>query len=392
MKIALAIEKFNRFGGGAESYAVQLAARLIAEGFETHLIGHEWSGEPNGAIFHPISRLPRIAPPFFRLLHFAFAHKRIVEAHDFDVILGFGATIVMNVYQSHGGVHAYSAERKLKAVANPVLRALKRASLMISPKHHARAWIESAAFRIRPRPTIIAISDMLKRDFAEYYGLPTSDIHLVYNGIDRSRFDPRRNPALKAQWGFKPNEVVFLFMSYDFRKKGAETLIRAAGRLRERVGHDGFGVVLVGREAPPALARLVEKLGLSKAVRFPGPTRSPELMYGAADVFALPTFYDACSLVVFEAMSCGLPVITTECNGAAGVLTHGKNGFVVQDPTDVDELAGCMERCLDKGFLAAASENALLTSARYTVEANHDRMIALFRDSSRSGEAKRSIP
>ena len=62
---------------------------------------------------------------------------------------------------------------------------------------------------------------------------------------------------------------------------------------------------------PPssALATQVQHSGLAGKVVFPGPTREPESFYQACDVFILPTFYDACSLVVFEAMAAGLPAI-----------------------------------------------------------------------------------
>jgi glycosyltransferase involved in cell wall biosynthesis len=51
--------------------------------------------------------------------------------------------------------------------------------------------------------------------------------------------------------------------------------------------------------------------------------------YGRASVFVLPTLEDGCSCVCGEAMACGLPVITTVNNGAADLIAHGEDGFVV---------------------------------------------------------------
>jgi ADP-heptose:LPS heptosyltransferase len=45
-KIAFAMEKFSRYKGGAESYAVSLATFLIENGWEVHLFGESWDGEP----------------------------------------------------------------------------------------------------------------------------------------------------------------------------------------------------------------------------------------------------------------------------------------------------------------------------------------------------------
>ncbi len=386
MKIALALENFGRFAGGAESYAVELARTLVSEGWEVHLYGHSWDGEPAQAVFHPIPRLPRWVPPSIRILDFAFRHSRMVSQERFDVILGFGNTLVMNVYQSHGGVHYLSSMRKLQAVRNPILRFFKRLALCATPKYYARAWIESAPFRMSQRPVIIAIADMVRQDMADYFHVDKESIRLVYNGIDQARFgrtDLNRGAEVRHGLGFGHEDVLFLFMAYDFRKKGVRYLVEAAGRLREKIGSTGWGVVVVGRPPSPAVSRLVESLDLGGKVVFPGSTKEPEALYRACDVFILPTFYDTCSLVVFEAMAAGLPAITTQFNGAAGIITEGVDGAVLKDPRDIDEMASAMQRFLDTRLLQRASDAARQTASHYTLENNHRAMLEILRDAAR---------
>ncbi len=380
MKIAMALENFSRYGGGAESYAVGLAQTLVSAGWEVHLYGHSWDGQPAEAIFHSIPKLPRWVPPSLRILAFAVRHRRMIAGEEFDVVLGFGNTLAMNAYQSHGGVHFISSIRKLQAIRNPFARWLKFAAMFAAPKYHARAWIESAPFRLSKRPVIIAISDMVRNDMADYFHMNRQDIRLVYNGIDPSRVGEVKaelRQELRKSLGFD-NEVLFLFMSYDFRKKGLRYLVEAAGRLRDRVGAGRFGVVAVGAQPSPLLQRLVSKFQLTDIVVFPGATREPEAFYRACDVFVLPTFYDACSLVVFEAMAAGLPAITSEFNGAAGIIHRGIDGIVLHDPRNIDEMADSMERFLQPELLKSASEAARQTASAYTAEANHRQMLAIF--------------
>ncbi len=302
------------------------------------------TANPTGAEFHPIRRLPGWVPPSIRLLDFALQHRRMTARENFDVILGFGNTVAMNVYQSHGGVHYISNMRKLQAVSNPLLRFLKKLILFATPKYHVRAWIESAAFRMKQRPVIIAISEMVRQDMARHFGIDSGEIRLVYNGIDCAKFAAResgKGERLRQEWGFD-KETLFLFMAYDFRKKGVRYLVEAADKLRQKVGQGMFGVVIVG--APPSLQlrNKVRQLDLSNTVIFQGPTTEPEAFYQACDVFILPTFYDACSLVVFEAMAAGLPAITSIFNGAAGIITEGRDGAVLKDPRDTDEMSDAM--------------------------------------------------
>ncbi len=128
MKIALALEKFSKHSGGAESYAVDLAQALVANGWEVHLFGYEWDGNPPSALFHQLKRPPFYMTASMKLLHFAFQHRSMVKNGTYDVIVGFGSTIFMNVYQSHGGAHKLSSRRKLYAIRNPALRFFKKNS------------------------------------------------------------------------------------------------------------------------------------------------------------------------------------------------------------------------------------------------------------------------
>jgi UDP-glucose:(heptosyl)LPS alpha-1,3-glucosyltransferase len=382
MKIAMAMERFSRHAGGAESYAVELARTLVSEGWEVHFFGHSWDGEPKQAIFHSIPRLPSWVPPSVQIMTFALRHRTMMKRQHFDVVLGFGNTLEMNVYQSHGGVHFLSSMRKLRAVRNPLLRFFKMLALFAAPKYHARAWIESAPFRKKNRPVIIAISDMIRNDMSQYFHIDKEKIRLVYNGIDVRRFGVAasgRGYALRKNLGFD-DEVLFLFMAYDFRKKGVRCLIEAVGNLKEKIGEGRFGVVVVGGPPSSSLNRLVRKLDLSKSVVFHGPTKEPELFYQACDVFLLPTFYDACSLVVFEAMAAGLPAITTMFNGAAGIITPGVDGTVLKDPRNVKEMASAMEFFLERDVLKSASEAARRTALKHTLETNHREIIDIIEE------------
>jgi UDP-glucose:(heptosyl)LPS alpha-1,3-glucosyltransferase len=386
MRIAFALEKFSAGAGGAESYAVQLAVTLVNEGWDVHLYGHEWDGVPRGATFHRIPRPPRFMPASLRLLWFALLHRRMARRTRYDVMVGFGATVLMNVYQSHGGVHVLTTQRKLAAVRNPLLRLFRNLSTRVLPKHAVRRWVESAPFRMSPRPLIVAISDLVANDMESYFHVPRSEMRLVYNGIDLRRFAPAAGAVSRERresMGLG-DETIFLFMSYDLRKTGARTLVEAAGILRDRIGAHRFMALFVGGPPYGALSRLVTNLRLENVVKFLGPTNRPEEMYTVCDAFVLPTFYDACSLVIFEAMASGLPCITSAWNGAAGIIKDGEDGIIIDDPSNPGELASAMERLMDPHTRALISTAALKKVSRYGLETNHKKMISVFEEAARS--------
>ena len=172
-------------------------------------------------------------------------------------------------------------------------------------------------------------------------------------------------------------------MAYDFRKKGVSYLVEAAGKLRQDLYHGGsFWGCHSWRSTFPSHSTHGQAAQAFRHGDFSGPTTEPEEVYHACDVFILPTFYDACSLVVLEAlpMAAGLPAITTVFNGAAGIITEGRDGLILKDPRNTDEMSAAMQRFLDRNILQDASAAANLTASNYTIERNHHQMINVFRN------------
>ena len=123
--------------------------------------------------------------------------------------------------------------------------------------------------------------------------------------------------------------------------------------------------------------------GRGRPVSRPGGRHVP--YYAAADVYVHPTIYDTCSLVVLEAAACGLPVVTTRCNGAAELFHDGDDILLVADPADDETFAAAVE-----GLLDPAAHRAIGDAARRTATANtFDRNVGQHPGAVRGGRPKR---
>jgi UDP-glucose:(heptosyl)LPS alpha-1,3-glucosyltransferase len=110
----------------------------------------------------------------------------------------------------------------------------------------------------------------------------------------------------------------------NYRLKGLTPLLNAfALTTREKPGR----LVVVGHPKVARYERHAHKLGIADRVIFLGHRADPKDCYFAADYLVHPTFYDPCSLVVLEALACGLPVITTQYNGVSELLTPPAEGL-----------------------------------------------------------------
>ena len=157
---------------------------------------------------------------------------------------------------------------------------------------------------------------------------------------------PRQSVAIRRQ-----NNLTFLYMSRIIPYKGLDLLIRAFSMLRKQRGDTSL---LIGGGGPfrQYCEELVSSCNIPD-ISFLGSIdpNSVVNLYDSSDVFILPSYrrdnsYESWGLVVNEAMSMGLPIITTTAVGAAyDLVKDGHNGFVVRD-NNVDELYEAMAKML----------------------------------------------
>lgn len=387
MRFATAILAFSEKKGGAERYLVDLCRRMAAEGHEVHVYAGEWDREIPGVRCHRVKTLP--FPKSLRLLSFAIRASKAMERGQYDATLGVGTILKAGVIQPHGGVHWAWFWRSLKAYKNPSLRILKLLGRVFSLKQWTAGWIEGRPYKRGDFSRIVAISDMVKRDLIRWYGIPEEKIAVVYNGVDLDRFHPRNRryrEEIRERHGIG-RERVILFVSNNFRMKGLRFLMMALARMK-RDGTSPVKLLILGRDREAPYVRLAKRFGLSGEVIFAGSTDEPEKYYGAADLLVHPTFYDACSLTVLEAMASGLPVITTVYNGAGGALTTGQEGAVLPDPGDVRVLAEKVSEILEPAAAARASMAARRASEAHSIGNNWREMLKIFQDHGREGASK----
>jgi UDP-glucose:(heptosyl)LPS alpha-1,3-glucosyltransferase len=378
MRFATAIHNFSRSKGGAERYLVDLCSRMAKEGHEVHVYAEQWEERIQGIHLHRVKTIP--FPKSLRLLSFSIRATGEMKRGDYNVTLGIGNTLEADVLQPHGGVHWAWFWRSLQVYKNPILWMMKFLGRVLSPKQWVSGWIENGPYKRKGFYKIVAISDMVKQDIIHWYGVSNDQIEVIYNGIDIERFHPQNRQyreAIRSRHGIT-DQFIILFVSNNFRMKGLEFLIKALARIKGE-DHSPFKLLVLGKDWKEPYLRLAKKLGLSKEVIFAGSTDEPEKYYGASDLLVHPTFYDACSLTVLEALASGLPVITTSSNGASGIITHGEDGWIISDPADGNDLREALRYFFNRDFRKEASEKARQKAEMHSAENNFQRMMATFK-------------
>ena len=388
MNIAFCYDSVLPSRGGCETYIASLARRLAVDGHEIHVYARRWdaSALPAGTHYHPIV-LPS-CPRFLRPWFFAAACRRELAAGGRQVTVGFDKLPGLDVFYPQGGLGAATADHNLLKYRSPLLRRVLRVCKVFDPAHLSFLALERRQYLGRPRPLIVAISEMVRGHFHRYLGLDAGDLRLVRLATDPERFEardrPRRRVEWRDKWGATPNDVVALFAGMNYRLKGLEPLLHAVGRVwRDRP----FLLLVVGSPKTAEWERLARRLGVADRVRFGGYCSDMRNAYFAADFFVHPTFYDPCSNVVLEAMACGLPVVTSRYNGACELLHPPQEGYVIDDPHDHERLAACLTQLLDPARRTACAQAARRTAAQWTFEHHYRQMLAVFAEAAARKQA-----
>ncbi len=181
---------------------------------------------------------------------------------------------------------------------------------------------------------LVALSEGSAADLRRFY--PGARVVVAPRGIDLDRFSPDAADGrrFRAELGVPPDALVALFVDQQHRPlKGLDVAIRAFAAVTRSGGPDLLWVVGAGHERHADLAR---ELGVGDRVHFLGYTAEVERCYRAADMFVLPTVYEAFCRAAHEAAACGLPVVATPVNGIRELVGDDEAGVLARrDPADV---------------------------------------------------------
>lgn len=374
MRIGLVIDHFDPRRGGAQQWTFQHAERLLARGHEVHVVANEVSEAALqlGVVAHPLG-------PIRSHLARAEAAEQALRQLRLDIIHDIGVGWHNDLLQSEDGSRMAQWEQMLLLLPRE-LRPLKRGLIRLLPRYRDFRRLMDRQFA-DPSRLVVAISKMCARDYQRYHGVSPERIRLVYHGTDTERFSPEQRDChfepIRRQLGIGTEEVVFLFVGHDHRRKGLASAIRAVSRLADQ--GEAVRLVVVGGNRR---SRRYQWLSGPRhpAITLVGPVDDPVPYYAAADALVLPSFYDPFGLVVLEAAACGLPVVTSRFTGAAELLTDGADGFVLFDPADNRRLSDRLLLLLDPATRQRMGQAARRLALRHTLDCNCDEIVAVYHE------------
>lgn len=164
-------------------------------------------------------------------------------------------------------------------------------------------------------------------------------------------------------------------------QKAFDRLLRAWKQVKLDSASRGWTLRLAGGgEDADKLRTLAAELNLTDSVEILGARRDVESLYREASVYALSSRYEGLPMVLLEAQSYGLPIVSFDCRcGPRDVVTDGKDGFLVPEG-DIDGLAARLSELIRNPELRREMGlNARLAAARWDKEKIMQQWIRLFK-------------
>ena len=191
-------------------------------------------------------------------------------------------------------------------------------------RRHLRRWFRRLDGKIAVSP---AAARFVEQYFPGYY-------NIIPNGVDIEHFSAPAPPLAEFQDG----KLNILFVGRPEKRKGLDFLLEAFAKVRAR--RPDTRLIVVGAGKFGRYQRRASSMGLADVV-FRGYVPYPDLprYHQAAHVFCAPnTGFESQGIVLLEAMAAGLPVVASNIEGFAAMVTHGVEGLLVL-PGDATGLA-----------------------------------------------------
>ncbi|MDH3638611.1 MAG: lipopolysaccharide core heptose(I) kinase RfaP, partial [Gammaproteobacteria bacterium] len=276
--------------------------------------------------------------------------QQILCKQHFDAVVGFNKMPGLDVYYAADDCYVARAKR----FRNPIYR--------WTPRYRCLAAFEKSVFDHDTNTQILLITERERAEFQEYYAIPDHRFHVLPPTLDYARRIPQRVPelrdVLRRELRLAEHDRMVLLVGSGFRTKGLDRAIRALVALPATL-RDRTHLFVVGQGKQGPFARLALRHRVADHVHFLGGRQDVPQLLNAGDVLIHPAYNEAAGTILLEAITAGLPVLTTDVCGYSPHVQAAEAGVVLSSPFRQDALNHELKRMLTSDEQKTWSRNGL---------------------------------
>lgn len=323
--------------GGSGVVATELGKALAMRGHEIHFISYAMPTRLNGFVdnifYHEveINNYPLFEFPLYSI---ALASKmvEVTKFHDLDLLHAH--------YAIPHATSAFLAREILKSESG------NKADIKFITTLHGTditltglepSFLPTMKFSIQKSDGVTAVSKFLKDKTQQQYQID-KEIEVIPNFIDINKYKREENEKTKCfRKNFAKNDEKILTHTSNFRAlKRVQDVITIFNDVKQKVDSK---LLLIG-DGPERseCERYSRELGIFEDIKFMGKQDALVELLSVTDLFFIPSQSESFGLSALEAMSCGVPVISSSVGGLPELNLHGETGFIAEIG-DVERMA-----------------------------------------------------
>jgi len=342
MRLAFCLYKYFPHGGLQRDF-IRIAQACQRRGHTVRAYVLEWRGDiPEGfeVIRVPVTALtnPR------RYVKFSAWIAADLAARPVDRVIGFNKMPGLDVYYAADPCF----EDKARTLRNPFYR--------LSGRYRHFAAYERAVFAPESRTRILMISGVQQPLFVQHYHTPETRFYLLPPGVTPDRRAPANaaeiRSAFRNEFRLATDDLLILQVGSGFKTKGLDRTLKAFAALPTAL-RQRSRVIAIGQDDATPFRLQARALGIHDRVDIlPGRDDIPHFLLGA-DLLIHPAYNENTGTVLLEAVTAGLPVLTTAVCGYAHYIEEARAGAVVASPFAQAELDERLAEILRRDDLRA---------------------------------------
>jgi glycosyltransferase involved in cell wall biosynthesis len=350
--------------GGLGKHVAELLPPLGSlSDVELHLVTPRWGDakpmeQVDQAIVHRVDP-PLVEGDFYtsawqtNLRLEEYAHRLWEESGPFDLIhvhdwlVAFVGAACKRIHKTPllSTIHATERGRGRGYLGSEQARAI----------HSIEWWLAYESWRV------IACSEYMQDEIADYFRCSRDKIDIIPNGVDTIRFDRLEGQDLsrfRNMYALPFEEIVFSVGRVVY-EKGLQVLVRAMPIILDQ--QPAVKVVVAGKGPELELLRsLAWDLGVGEKVLLTGfvSDEDRDRLFKISDCAVFPSLYEPFGIVALEAMAARCPIVVSEVGGLKDVVEHAETGITIY-PDNPESLAwGILHTLQHPEWSAARVENA----------------------------------
>lgn len=358
MKIGIVL--YPTFGGSGV-VATELGKSLAKKGHEIHLI--TYSQPVRLGSFRDNLHYHEVRVSDYPLFDYA-PYETVLASKIVDVVKHEKLDVLHVHYAIPHASAAFMAREILQTegIEIPFATTLHGTDITLVGKDPAFEPVIS--FCLNQSDAVTAVSESLKEDTYKHFRT-TREIRVIPNFVNVQKERNGADNEVRRRYA-KDNEIILCHVS-NFRKvKRVEDVLRVFSKVNET---KKAKVLLVG-DGPERyrLEELCREMRLCDDVKFLGKLRDTQSVLELADVFILPSETESFGVAALEALSMGVPVVSSNTGGIPEVNIHGVTGYT-SNVGDVEDMAkNVLKVVADDNTLKQFRANAIERARKFDVK------------------------